>query len=90
MRRDGQRLVLDGAATLDTHVALRDAVTAELNDGDLTIDWQDVAAVDSSALCLILHWQRTAAARGLEVFQENLPVGLSALAALYGIGELVA
>lgn len=89
LRRDGQRLVLDGPVTLATHVALRDAVTAQLIDDDLSIDWRDVAAVDSSALCLILHWRRAAATRGRHVSQHNLPAGLTALAALYGVGEII-
>jgi phospholipid transport system transporter-binding protein len=90
MQRDGQRLVLDGPVTLATHVVLRDAVTAQLADTDLCIDWHAVAAVDSSAVCLILHWRREAATRGRQVRQENLPAGLTALAALYGVGELLA
>ena len=90
LRRDGQRLVLDGPVTLATHVALRDAVAAQLIDDDLSIDWQEVAAVDSSALCLILHWRRAAATHGRHVSQHNLPAGLTALAELYGIRELLA
>ena len=90
IRRDGQRLVLDGPATVATHVALRDAVAAHFGDEDLSIDWREVAAVDSSALCLILHWRREAAARGRHVSQNNLPDGLTALAELYGISELLA
>ena len=90
IRRDGQRLVLDGPVTVATHVVLRDAVAAHLGDDDLSIDWREVAAVDSSALCLILHWRREAAARGRHVSQNNLPDGLTALAELYGISELLA
>lgn len=90
IRRDGQSLVLDGPVTLATHVALRDAVTAQLSDTDLLIDWRAVVAVDSSALCLILHWRREAAAHGRQVRQQNLPAGLTALAELYGVSGLVA
>ena len=90
IRRDGQRLVLDGPVTVATHVAMRDAVAAHLGDDDLSIDWREVAAVDSSALCLILHWRREAAARDRHVSQNNLPDGLTALAELYGISELLA
>ena len=89
MRRDGQRLILDGPVTLATHVALRDTLIAQLGDTDLSVDWHAVAAVDSSALCLILHWRRAAAARGTQVHQDNLPVGLTALAELYGVSEFV-
>lgn len=89
MRRDGQRLVLNGPVTLATHVVLRDAVTAQLSDTALSVDWHAVDAVDSSALCLILHWRREAAARGTRLSQENLPAGLTALAQLYGVSEMI-
>ena len=89
IRRDGQRLLLDGPVTLATHVALRDAADALLGEDDLNIDWQGVDGVDSSALSLILHWRRRAAAAGHTIEQNNLPSGLTALAELYGVRDLI-
>ena len=89
IRRDGQRLLLDGPVTLATHVALRDAAAALLGEDDLNIDWRGVEAVDSSALSLILHWRRRAAAHGHTITQSNLPSGLTALAELYGVSEMI-
>lgn len=88
IRRDGQRLLLDGPVTLATHVALRDAAAPLLGDGSLDIDWSGVAAVDSSALCLILHWRRSAAA-GHTLSHSKLPSGVTALAELYGVSDLI-
>ena len=89
IRRDGQRVLLDGPVTLATHVALRDAAAPLLSDGHLDIDWSGVAAVDSSALCLILHWRRSATAAGHTITHSKLPSGVTALAELYGLSELI-
>lgn len=89
IRRDGARLILAGAVTLATHVELRDAAAALLGDDDIVVDWSAVDAVDSSALCLILSWRRHATAAGRQVEQQHLPVGLTALAELYGVKELL-
>ena len=89
IRRDGQRLLIDGPVTLATHVSLRDAAATLLVDDVQDIDWQAVDAVDSSALALILHWQRYAATRGQPIRQSNLPGAVTALAELYGVSELI-
>lgn len=90
IRRDGQRLMLDGAVTVATHRALRDALSAQLDSEDLHLDWSAVTAVDSSALSLILHCRREAAVRGHHLDHDQLPPGLKALAALYGVSDMIA
>lgn len=89
LRRDGARLVLDGPVTLATHAALRAQAASLVADGDLEVDWSAVDTVDSSALALILHWQRTSAARGARAVQSHLPQALLALSELYGVQELL-
>ncbi|MGE0860661.1 MAG: lipid asymmetry maintenance protein MlaB [Gammaproteobacteria bacterium] len=89
LRRDGARLVLDGPVTLATHAALRAQAATLASDGDLEVDWSGVETVDSSALALILHWQRTTTARGARAAQTHLPQALLALAELYGVQELL-
>lgn len=89
IRRDGQRLLIDGPVTLASHVSLRDASEALLADEVETIDWREVDAVDSSALALILHWRRHAATRGRTLAHSNLPGGVIALAQLYGVSDLI-
>ena len=89
MRRDGERLLLDGPVTLATHTALREQAETLLGSDAIRVDWSAVEAVDSSALSLILHWQRAAAARGQRAVQDNLPAGVLALAELYGVREFL-
>ena len=85
IRLDGQRLVVNGPVTLATHVALR-AACADLINESVTIDWTDVEAVDSSALALLLDWQRRT---GRPLTHQHLPAGLTALAELYGVKQLL-
>jgi phospholipid transport system transporter-binding protein len=55
----------------------------------LTIDFSDVAAVDSSAVALLLEWRRRAQERKVALHFQNLPPNLLALAELYGVKELI-
>lgn len=86
IRRDGQRLLLAGAVTFATHVALREAAAA-LVDDDSIVDWAAVDTVDSSALSLLLTWRRR---HGRAPAHQHVPAALAALAELYGIKDLLA
>ena len=55
----------------------------------LTIDFADVAGVDSSAVALLLEWRRLAASLGKRLAFVNLPANLLALANLYGVADLI-
>ena len=55
----------------------------------LTIDFSRVAAVDSSAVALLLDWRRQAKARNHVLEFINLPAALVALARLYGVSDLI-
>jgi len=55
----------------------------------LTIDFEGVTAVDSSAVALLLEWRRRAIAHGKQLSFVNLPANLLALAQLYGVTELI-
>lgn len=78
-------LSLAGPATFVTYTRLRTQLDAHLDAGGGVVDWSAVGAVDSSALSLLLHARRRHAA--LE--HRALPRALDALAALYGVGDLV-
>lgn len=88
-RIDGQRLLLEGAVTLDEHLALRAASGPWLATERPEADWSAVTAVDSSALSLMLHWQRARPAGAAPVAHRNLPADLLALADLYGVQDLL-
>lgn len=53
--------------------------------GDIEVDFAGVSNVDTSALSLMLEWQRRAVATGSKIKFSNLPENLSSLADLYGI-----
>jgi phospholipid transport system transporter-binding protein len=55
----------------------------------IRIDFAAVTGVDSAAVALLLEWRRMALARSKTLVFENLPPNLLALAALYGVADLV-
>ncbi|MEE9331650.1 MAG: STAS domain-containing protein [Methylophilaceae bacterium] len=56
---------------------------------DTIIDLSQVAEIDTSAVSLMLEWQRRAMTENKQLKFENLPEGLTSLTALYGIAELI-
>lgn len=82
---EGNRLVLSGPATFETHLAMREQSEAHITDADVAIDLAAVTDVDSSALALAFFWQRRA--RRLTLL--NPPQSFLALADLYGVVELL-
>jgi phospholipid transport system transporter-binding protein len=88
--RNGDRLVVRSAMTFSQAVALREAVLGALDRDGLTIDLGQVQESDSTALSLLLEWQRAAKARGWTVRHANLPANLRSLAEVYGVLELLA
>lgn len=72
----------NAAALLGTGV---DAIRA----GDADFDLSAVRQVDSSAVALLLAWQREAQARGTRLSLHGWPAALKSLATLYGVDELI-
>ncbi|HVE05833.1 MAG TPA: STAS domain-containing protein [Paraburkholderia sp.] len=75
-----------------THASASAALATGLEriaGGARRVDCAPLAQFDSSALAVLLAWQRAASARGaaLEIF--NLPVGLASLAQAYGVDTLL-
>lgn len=87
--RSEDRLVIRSAMTFSQAVALRDAVLGALDRDGLTIDLGQVQESDSTALSLLLEWQRGAKARGWQVRYVGLPANLRSLAEVYGVLELL-
>jgi phospholipid transport system transporter-binding protein len=58
-------------------------------DGVIEVDFSGVSNVDTSALSLMLEWQRRATAVGCTIKFANLPADLSSLASLYGVGNFI-
>lgn len=79
--------------TFDTLNGILEQTAAFVARGDLpdclSIDLSKVGEVDSSAVALLLRWRREAQRLGKRVEFINLPANLAALAALYGVAEIV-
>jgi phospholipid transport system transporter-binding protein len=80
---DADRIVNANAASL-----LQVGETA-ITHGDSHFDLSAVRHIDSSAVALLLAWQRAAHARGLHLELEGVPASLCSLASLYGVASLI-
>ena len=89
IQRDGDRMIVSGALTLasvgDELVQGKAAIAA----GARRVDLAGVGELDSSALALLLAWLREAKRLGAELSLANLPQGLTTIARLYGVAELL-
>ncbi len=83
MRVDADRIVNGNAASL-----LHSGEAAILG-GDSRFDLSAVRRCDSSAVALLLAWQRIAHARGARLELEGVPASLQSLAKLYGVEALI-
>ncbi|CAH2792974.1 MAG: Phospholipid ABC transporter-binding protein MlaB [uncultured Paraburkholderia sp.] len=78
-------------ATL-THASAKAALAAGLERiaaGARGVDCTPLTQFDSSALAVLLAWQRAAQARGGAFQVVNLPAGLASLAQAYGVDTLI-
>ncbi|MBI3715474.1 MAG: STAS domain-containing protein [Betaproteobacteria bacterium] len=89
----GEVLKLEGAINLANMPRLLSETEAYASQQTLpdclTVDFDHVTDVDSSAVALLLHWRRRALASGRALRYVHLPENLSALAELYGVTELI-
>ncbi|MGH8786259.1 MAG: STAS domain-containing protein [Cupriavidus necator] len=67
---------------------LRDGL-ARVAQGEVQVDCTGLAQVDSSAVAVLLAWNRAAAARKLALSLRGVPPQLSQLASLYGVDGLL-
>ena len=89
IRREGERMVVSGALTLASVAAVLLEGNAAIGQGVRTVDLGEVGELDSSALALLLAWLREARRQGRELAFANLPQGLTTIARLYGVAELL-
>ncbi|WP_175924490.1 STAS domain-containing protein [Burkholderia latens] len=68
--------------------ALADGL-ARIDAGATAVDCAALTQFDSSALAVLLAWQRAAKARGATLDILNLPPKLASLARAYGVDALV-
>jgi phospholipid transport system transporter-binding protein len=89
IRREADRLVVSGPLTLATVAADLGAGMAAIAEGARSVDLAEVGELDSSSLALLLAWVREAQRLGRDLVITNLPQGLTTIAKLYGVAELL-
>jgi phospholipid transport system transporter-binding protein len=89
MRREGERLIVSGSLTLANVAAALGEGSAAIGEGVRSVDLAEVGELDSSALALLLAWLREAKRRNVSLEFANLPQGLTTIARLYGVAELL-
>ena len=89
IRRDGDRMFVSGAVTLQNVTGLLQEGLACVRDGVSTVDLTEITGLDSSLLAALLAWIREARTMKHPLVVANLPRGLTTLAQLYGVEELL-
>jgi phospholipid transport system transporter-binding protein len=89
IRREGERLVVSGSLTLASVAAALREGNAAIGEGVRIVDLAEVGELDSSALALLLAWLREAKRQNRSLAFANLPQGLTTIARLYGVAELL-
>jgi phospholipid transport system transporter-binding protein len=88
MAESNPMLSLDALTFQNAQAALEQGCAA-LSAGETVFDLGGVRAADSSALALMLAWQRRAQAHGRKLSFVNVPANVDALARLYGVDGLI-
>jgi len=89
MRREGDRLIVGGPVTLANVTRVLAEGLAQLENGAQTIDLGEVTELDSSLVAALLAWMREARRHDTELRFVNLPDGLTTIAKLYGVDQLL-
>jgi len=89
IRRAGDKLTLSGPVTLSGVSAMLQEGNAAIAEGARSVDLSGVEELDSSALALLLAWLREAKRQGRDLVFVNLPSGLTTIARLYGVADLL-
>lgn len=69
--------------------AIYQAGLAAIRAGQTSIDLAALDLADSSAVAVLVGWQRAALRQGRAITFTNAPANLRSLAALYGVAELL-
>ena len=77
-------LTFDSLTVQNAKAALAEGVAA-VRAGQTSIDLASLSVVDSSAVAVLLAWQRAAQAAKRPLRYLNLPANLLSLATLYGV-----
>ncbi|MGH8676546.1 MAG: STAS domain-containing protein [Burkholderiales bacterium] len=89
IQREGERLSITGPVTLANVAQVLEEGYAAIRGGADTVDLAGVTELDSSLLAMLLAWLREAARAGRTLRLDHLPAGLTTIAQLYGVDELL-
>ena len=87
--QDNGRLQVSGRMTVGTVASLTSIAAQAPANTELVIDLQQVEAVDSAAVSLMLLWLREAQRKRVNLCFDNVPENLLSLARLYDVAELL-
>jgi phospholipid transport system transporter-binding protein len=87
--REGGELSVEGSITINNVVAMVGQGIALFDRDNMVIDLARVTEVDSSAVSMLLEWQREAGRSNCPVRFANIPLNLRSLVQLYGLSELM-
>jgi phospholipid transport system transporter-binding protein len=86
---EGNGLRVGGSITIHNVVAVAEQVIASFDRGGEIIDLSQIENVDSSAVSMLLEWQREAGRRKRSITFVNMPEKLKSLVRLYDLFELI-
>lgn len=81
---DGDRLRVGTPLTMQSARTVAEAGLRLLSGGALVVDLAAVREADSSAIAVLLAWQRAQRSRAGSLRVENAPAGLCSIARAYG------
>lgn len=86
---EGGRYTVQGPLTMNCVADVLEESSRLFQLPDVTVDLGAVTDVDSSAVSLLLEWQRAARRDKRALRFVNIPANLITLARLYGVLELI-
>ncbi|MFX1763774.1 STAS domain-containing protein [Paraburkholderia sp. A1RI-2L] len=84
-----ERFATGATLNLESANATLSAGLAQIAAGASAVDCASLTQFDSSALAVLIAWQRAARERGLTLSVLNLPTALASLARAYGVDSLL-
>ena len=86
---EGDKLRVGGSITIHNVVAMVEQGIASFDRGGEIVDLSQIENVDSSAVSMLLEWQREAGRRKRKITFVNMPEKLKNLVRLYDLFELI-
>ena len=79
---------IDSLTVVNAKLALAQGIAA-IQAGQTVFDLASVKTTDSSAVAVLLAWQRAARKAGVSLSYINMPASLVSLSDLYGVDEIL-